>query len=51
MGTQRSLCMISGEIGRHKISAENLFSLPICDIMGLTKSLSLWVAKRREGNE
>ena len=30
-----------------RISAENLFSLPICDIMGLTKSLSLWERWRR----
>ena len=30
-----------------KISAENLFSLPICDIMELTKSLSLWERWRR----
>jgi hypothetical protein len=35
----RSLCILSGEIGGHKTSAENLFSLPICVIMGLTKSL------------
>ena len=28
-----------------------LLSLPICVIMELTKSLALWVAKRREGNE
>ena len=34
-----SLCILSGEVGRHKTSAENLFSLPICDIMELTESL------------
>ena len=34
-----SLCSLSGEIGGTKISAENLFSLPICVIMELTKSL------------
>ena len=34
-----SLCILSGEIGGTKNSAENLFSLPICVIMGLTKSL------------
>ncbi len=28
-----SLCILSGEIGGTKISAENLFSLPICVIM------------------
>ena len=28
-----SLCILSGEIGRHKKSAENLFPLPICVIM------------------
>ena len=33
-----SLCILSGEIGRHKISAENLFSLPICDIKRLRKA-------------
>ena len=32
---------------RTKTSAENLFSLPICVIMGLTKSLSLWERWRR----
>ena len=30
-----------------QISAENLFSLPICVIMKLTKSLSLWERWRR----
>ena len=30
-----------------RISAENLFSLPICVIMGLAKSLSLWERWRR----
>ena len=30
-----------------QISAENLFSLPICVIMGLTKSLALWERWRR----
>ena len=34
-----SLCILSGELTGTKISAENLFSLPICVIMGLTKSL------------
>ena len=34
-----SLCILSGEIGRHKTSAENLFSLPICVIMELIESL------------
>ena len=34
-----SLCVLSGEITDTKISAENLFSLPICVIMGPTKSL------------
>ena len=33
------LCILSGEISRHKTSAENLFSLPSCDIMELTESL------------
>ena len=31
--------VLNGEFARTKISAENLFSLPICAIMGLTKSL------------
>ena len=30
----RSLCILGGEIGGTKTSAENLFSLPICVIMG-----------------
>ena len=34
-----SLCILSGEMTGAKISAENLFSLPICVIMKLTKSL------------
>ena len=34
-----SLCILSGEIDDTKTSAENLFSLPICVIMVLTKSL------------
>ena len=34
-----SLCILSGEIGGTKTSAENLFSLPICVIMELAKSL------------
>ena len=42
-----SLCILSGELADTKTSAENLFSLPICDIMGLRKSLSLWERWRR----
>ena len=34
-----SLCILSGEMTDTKISAENLFSLPICVIMEPTKSL------------
>ena len=34
-----SLCILSGEIGDTKTSAENFFSLPIYVIMGLAKSL------------
>ena len=35
-----SLCILSGEIGRRKKSAENLFSLPICVIMRVAKKPS-----------
>ena len=44
-----SLCILSGEMADTKISAENLFSLPICVIMELTKSLppgGRWHAER-----
>ena len=34
-----SLCILSGELAGTKISAENLFSLPICVIMELIESL------------
>ena len=47
-----SLCILSGEMTDTKISAENLFSLPICVIMKLTKSLALrerWRRSRRRG--
>ena len=47
--TEFSLCILSGEIGGTKKSAENLFSLPICGIMELTKSLppgGRWHAER-----
>ena len=37
--TDTSLCILRGETGGTKTSAENLFSLPICVIMELTKSL------------
>ena len=42
-----SLCILSGKIGRRKTSAENLFSLPICVIMGWAESLALWERWRR----
>ena len=35
-----SLCILRGEMIGTKISEENLFSLPICDIMGLAKKPS-----------